>query len=169
MTAFEAELAANASYAETFDGADLTAPADKGLAVVTCMDSRIDPLAVLGLGLGDAKVLRNPGGQVTEEVLVALVLAVHLLEVTRVLVLQHTGCKMASVSEDEAHDLLSGLAGTSTRDLRLRTIPDQRAALERDVEAVVASPHLPAGIAVAGGLYDVATGRVELLVERTSG
>ena len=169
MSAFDPELAANAAYASSFSGADLTAPADKGLCVVTCMDSRIDPLAVLGLGLGDAKVLRNPGGQVTEEVLVALVLAVHLLEVRRVLVLQHTGCKMASVSDDEAHDLLTGLAGTSTRGLELRTIPDQHAALERDVEAVLRSPHLPAGVVVGGGMYDVATGRVEVLVERTTG
>ena len=165
MSAFEAELAANAEYAASYAHAGLEPRAARGLAVVTCMDSRIDPLRVLGLQPGDAKVLRNPGGQVTDDVLTALVLAVHLLGVDRVLVAQHTDCRMAKVTDEQAHEALTEATGVDTRDLELRTIADQRAALERDVQRLSSSPYLPAGLAVAGGIYDVGTGRLELLVE----
>ena len=74
-TGFDDLLAANEEYAARFDAAEVPGKAARGLAVVTCMDSRIDPLAVLGLSVGDVKVLRNPGGQVTDDVLRALVLA----------------------------------------------------------------------------------------------
>lgn len=164
MTAFEKELAANARYAERFADADLPGRAAAGLAVVTCMDARIDPLRVLGLANGEAKVLRNPGGQVTGDVLRALVLATHLLGVERVLVLQHTRCRMTQVTDEQAHAAIGEQSGVDTRSLSFGTIADQQAALERDVQRVRSWPYLPPGVAVAGGIYDVATGRVELVV-----
>ncbi|HWH30899.1 MAG TPA: carbonic anhydrase [Mycobacteriales bacterium] len=166
MTAFADELAANAEYAAAFADHDLPAPAARGLAVVTCMDSRIDPLRMLGLRTGDAKVLRNPGGQVTDDVLTALVLAAHLLSVQRVLVVQHTDCRMAKVTDEQAHDAIREAGGVDTRSLVFGTIGDQRAALERDVQRVKSSPYLPPDLAVGGALYDVRSGRLELLVER---
>ncbi len=69
--------------------------------MVTCMDSRIDPLRMIGLDAGDAKILRNPGGRVTDQALVALVLGVNLLKVNRILVVEHTSCAMAKSTEDE--------------------------------------------------------------------
>jgi len=100
-------ITGNDSYAASFGQGDLPARAGQGLAIVTCMDSRIDPLAITGLQAGDAKVIRNAGAQVTDEVLQTLVLAVYLLGVTRVLVMPHTNCKMASATETEVHDLLT--------------------------------------------------------------
>src|SRR3954447_7273627 len=97
-------LAANAEYVRTFPNAGLPAVAARGLAVVTCMDSRIEPLAALGLGPGDAKILRNAGARVTGDVLRTLVLAVALLEVERILVMPHTRCRMAGQEETEVHD-----------------------------------------------------------------
>ena len=96
---FDDLLAANAEYASRFDGGNFDGVAHAGVAIVTCMDSRIDPLNMLGLDHGDAKIFRNPGGRVTPQALEALVLGVHLLNVRRILVVPHTRCAMASVSE----------------------------------------------------------------------
>ena len=165
MSAFDRELAANAEYAASFTDPDLSGHAAKGLAVVTCMDSRIDPLGMLGLVKGDAKILRNAGGRVTEDVLRTLVLASHLLGVDRVLVAQHTDCRMTKVTDEQAHEAIREVSGLDTRSLEFHTIPDQRAALERDVQRIRSWPYLPRELVVAGGLYDVRTGRVEILVE----
>ena len=155
---FEDLLEANEEYAQRFDRGDLTAPPARGLAVVTCMDSRIEPLQALGLGLGDAKVIRNAGGRVTDDALRSLVVATHLLGVHRVLVVEHTDCGMTKQGEQEARERVGA------RDLPLGMIGDQRAALEEDVRKVRTSPHLPQDLAVLGCLYDVASGRLEVVV-----
>ena len=100
---FDDILTANEAYAAGFEHADLEARAAKGLGVLTCMDSRIDPLAMLGLAPGDAKILRNAGARVTDDVLRTLVLADHLLGVNRVMIVAHTNCRMASGTEDDVH------------------------------------------------------------------
>jgi carbonic anhydrase len=94
--AFDDLLRANRTYAEAFDLGGFDGVAHAGIAIVTCMDSRIDPLRMVGLEPGDAKIFRNPGGRVTNQALEALVLGVHLLNVQRVLVVPHTRCAMAS-------------------------------------------------------------------------
>ena len=165
MSAFDPELAANAAYASSFTDPGLAPKAAKGLAVVTCMDSRIDPLGMLGLSKGDAKILRNAGGRVTDDVLRTLVLAVHLLGVERVLVAQHTDCRMAKVTDEEAHEAIRASSGLDTRSLEFHTMSDQQASLRHDVQRVRSSPYLPAGLPVAGALYDVTTGRLEVVVE----
>jgi carbonic anhydrase len=157
-------LAANASYADTFQDTDLAPRAARGLAMVTCMDSRIDPLAMVGLKKGDAKILRNAGGRVTDDVLRTLVLAVHLLGVERVLVVQHTDCRMAKVTEEQAHAAILEAGGVDTRSLDFHTIPDQEAVLRRDVERICHWPYLPRDLVVAGGVYDVQTGRLRIVV-----
>ena len=164
MSAFDDVLSANAAYAERFTDHGRPGRAARGLAVVTCMDSRISPLEMLGLEDGDAKILRNAGARVTDDVLRTLVLAVHLLDVTRVMVVAHTDCRMASVSDEQVHATMAEQAGIDTRSLEFRTIPDQRAALAADVQRVRSSPYLPPGLAVAGCVYDVRTGRLEVVV-----
>jgi carbonic anhydrase len=166
--AFADVLAANRRYAETFDLAGLPAGAATGLAIVTCMDSRIEPLDMLGLKPGDAKILRNAGARVTPDVLRTLVLATHLLNVRRVMVVAHTECKMASASQDEIEALIAERTGIDARSLEFRLITDQRATLERDVQAVRSWPFLPAGVPVAGFIYDVATGLLEPVAEGTT-
>ena len=165
MSAFDDVLAANAEYTKTFQDPDLPGQAAAGLAVVTCMDSRIDPLGMLGLDRGDAKILRNAGGRVTEDVLRTLVLAAHLLGVRRVLVAQHTDCRMAKVTDEEAHAAIREQSGLDTRSLEFRTMPDQREALLGDVQKIRSSPYLPADLAVAGAVLDVRTGRLDVVVE----
>ena len=155
---FDDLLAANEAYAAGFSSGELTAPPARELAVVTCMDSRIEPLQVLGLSLGDAKVIRNAGGRVTDDALRSLVVATHLLGVRRVLVVEHTDCGMTKLGEQEARERVGA------PDLQLGMIADQRASLEEDVQRVRTSPHLPQGLAVLGCLYDVSTGRIEVVV-----
>ena len=87
----------------------------RGVAMVTCMDSRIDPLRMIGLEPGDAKILRNPGGRVTDTALVALVVGVNLLGVDRILVVQHTRCAMASSTEQELKQQISEPAARTPR------------------------------------------------------
>lgn len=160
---FQDVLSANASYAEGFTSGDLAGRAARGLAVITCMDSRIEPLQMLGLEKGDAKVLRNAGGRVTDDVLRTLVLASHLLGVERVMIVEHTDCGMTKVTDEQAHEVIRQRSGVDTRSLEFRTIPDQSASLMQDVQKVRSFPYLP-GVPVIGCLYDVHSGRLELVV-----
>lgn len=158
--AFADVLTANEAYAQSYASSGLTGWAVKGLAVVTCMDSRIDPLAVLGMAPGDVKILRNAGARVTEDVLRTLVLATYLLGVTRVLVMPHTDCRMASGEEADVHLAIAEQFGVDTRSMEIRTVTDQVSALITDVVRVRAFPLFPPDIVVAGAIFDVATGRL---------
>jgi len=164
VTAFADVLRANAEYVNHFTDAGRPGRAARGLAVVTCMDSRISPLDLLGLRHGDAKILRNAGARVTDDVLRTLVLAVHLLGVDRVMVVAHTDCRMTSVTDAEVHSEIARSAGIDTRSLDIQTISDQRGTLSADVQRIRSSPYLPAGLPVTGCIYDVHTGRLEVAV-----
>ena len=152
-------LAANETYARGFGLRGLDARAERGLAVLTCFDSRIEPLAMLGLEPGDAKILRNAGARVTDDVLRTLVLASYLLGVDRAMVIQHTRCRMAGVEEEDVHDAVARAGGPDTRSLGFLVAADQEATLRADVQRVRSSPYLQR-LAVGGFLYDVDTGRV---------
>src|SRR5262245_11152525 len=125
------------------------------------MDSRIEPLAMLGLGLGDAKIFRNPGGRVTPQALEALVLGVHLLGVERILVVPHTRCAMASAGQDELRRRVGESAGQDASWQRFGVVDDQLAALEDDVRTVRSHPLIPESVALGGFLYDVDTGLLD--------
>jgi carbonic anhydrase len=153
-------LAANAEYAKTFKYAELSGNALQGLAIVTCMDSRINPLSVVGMRSGDAKILRNAGARVTEDVIRTLVLATYLLSVDRILVMPHTDCAMARGDEADIHALIDEKHGVDTRSLEFRTTNDQVGALAEDVNRIRAYPLLRNGVTVAGAIYDVKTGTI---------
>ena len=158
MDDFSDLMAANRAFADDFALGGFDGVAHAGVAIVTCMDSRIDPLRMLGLEHGDAKIFRNPGGRVTSAALEALVLGVHLLGVERVLVVP-------------AHPVRDGrqhrgrAAGQGRRVRRRRRLvaavprhPDQVAALEEDVRKVRSHPLIPDTVKVGGFLYYVDTG-----------
>ena len=98
---FDDLFAANEEFAASFELSGFDGVAHAGVAIVTCMDSRIDPLGMVGLSPGDAKIFRNPGGRVTNAALEALVIGVHLLSVERILIVPHTRCAMATNTEAE--------------------------------------------------------------------
>ena len=153
-------LAANAAYAETFEESGFDGVAHAGVAIVTCMDSRIVPLAMLGLRHGDAKIFRNPGGRVTAPALEALVLGVHLLGVERILVVPHTRCAMASSTEEQLHARVSASAGVDASFQPFHVVTDQLASLAEDVHRIRSHPLIPERVKVGGFLYDVDTGRL---------
>jgi carbonic anhydrase len=156
---FDDILTANEAYATGFEHADLEPRAAKGLGVLTCMDSRIDPLAMLGLARGDAKILRNAGARVTDDVLRTLVLADHLLGVERVMIVAHTNCRMASGTEEDVHAAIRATGGPDTRSISFLTTVDQDAALREDVQRVRSWPYLD-NISVGGFIYDLSSGRL---------
>ena len=157
-------LEANRRFADDFDLAGFDGIAHAGVAIVTCMDSRIDPLRLVGLRAGDAKIFRNPGGRVTDQALEALVLGVHLLNVQRVLVVPHTRCAMASSTQEQLRERVGAAAGTDASWQRFSVVEDQAAALRDDVRRVTAHPLIPGTVKVGGFLYDVDTGLLERLV-----
>ncbi len=163
MDDFSDLFAANAEFVKGFKSQELTGEARKGLAIITCMDSRIDPLRIVGMQPGDAKILRNAGARVTEDVLRTLVLATYLLNVNRVLVMPHTDCRMASGTEDEIHAAIKERSGVDTRGIEIRTVKDQLAALNADLVRIKSFPLLPKDLSVTGGIYDVKSGRLNPL------
>ena len=144
VTGFDDLLAANRRYAADFSLTGFDGIAHAGVAIVTCMDSRIDPLRMVGLAPGDA--------------IVALVLGVSLLNVSRILVVQHTRCAMASASDAEIQARVGERLGQDASWLTIGAIADQRQALRADVRRVRSHPLIPAEVEVAGFVYDVDTG-----------
>ena len=161
MSDFDDLLAANRTYAETFDAEGFDGVAHAGVAIVTCMDSRIDPLRLLGLKHGDAKIFRNPGGRVTPQALEALVLGVHLLGVNRVLVVPHTRCAMASATEAELRERVGASAGADASWQSFGVVDDQVGRLGEDVAKVRTHPLIPDTVKVGGFVYDVDSGLLD--------
>jgi carbonic anhydrase len=161
--AFADVLSANRVHAETFSPVAAAGTARRELAVVTCMDSRIDPLAMLGLEAGDAKILRNAGARVTDDVLRTLVLADYLLGVRRVMVVAHTGCRMAGCTEDDIHEAVAAVGGPDTTSLSFLTTTDQEQSLRTDVGRVRSWPYLT-DLIVGGFIYDLHTGALRRVV-----
>src|SRR6059058_1208290 len=152
-------LIANGEHAKWFTPLAAAGVAAKGLALLTCVDSRIDPLAMLGLRPGDATILRNAGARVTGEVLRTLVLASYLLGVDRAMVIAHTDCRMVVGSEDDVHAAVREAGGPDTRSLSFLVTANQETTVRADVQRVRSWPYL-ARLHVAGFRYDVGTGRL---------
>jgi len=158
-------FAGNELYAAIEHEVAASGVARRGLAILTCIDSRIDPLAVFGLEPGDAKILRNAGARVTDDVLRSLALACAALGVVRIAVVQHTGCKLASASDEELVAAVVAATSTDHPGFEPLAIPDQMATLRQDVKAVLASPLIPDDTVVAGLIYDLRSGWLTTIVE----
>lgn len=155
--AFDDVLAANEKYAQGFALAGLRGGAARGLAVLTCIDARIEPLPLLGLAPGDAAILRTAGARVSDDVLATLVFAHTLLGVTRAMLVAHTDCGVRTESEDELHAAIQAAGGPDTRSLSFAVGAGREETVRRDVERIRAFPYLP-GLETGGFVYDVATG-----------
>lgn len=158
---FDDLLEANRRFSETFGLRGFDGVAHAGVAVVTCMDSRIDPLGMLGLKPGDAKIFRNPGGRVTPQALEALILGVHLLNVSRILVVPHTRCAMTSATEAELQERVGASAGQDASWQSFGVVEDQAAALHEDIAKIRSHPLIPDLVEIGGFVYDVDTGLLE--------
>jgi len=156
MTEVARLLDANAGYAAARANVADPRPSRR-LAVVTCMDARIDVFAVLGLQLGEAHVLRNAGGRITDDMLRSLALSTHVLGVETVVVMQHTKCGLAGVTDDELRERTGA-------DLGFFPIDDHAAALREDLDLLASTDYLAPIKVIAGFVYDVESGRLDDVV-----
>lgn len=156
MTEIAPLLAANQAYAAARANVADPRPGRR-LAVVTCMDARIDVFAALGLHLGEALVIRNAGGRVTDDVLRSLALGTHVLGVDTVVVMQHTKCGLAGVTDDELRELTGA-------ELGFLAIGDHAAALRDDIDLLAGKPYLALVELIAGLVYDVESGEIDDVV-----
>ncbi len=158
---FEDLLEANRRYQTTFHDAGLKGTAVEALAVLTCIDSRIDPLAMLGLKPGDAKIVRNAGARVSTDGLRSLVLAVNLLGVKRICVVQHTDCAMVGPTDDDLRARIGALRHVDVGGWEFLTSTNQLETLHADIKLIRACPLMPPDLYVGGFIYDVHTGALE--------
>jgi carbonic anhydrase len=165
---FDDLLAANRRYRDEFHDSGVAGVAAKGLAVLTCIDSRIDPLALLGLRPGDAKIIRNAGARVTPDALRSLVIAVNLLGVSRVCVVQHTECAMVGATDEELRTRIEAVRGVDAAGWEFLTSTDQLATLRADIDVITSCPLLPRDLHVGGFVFDVHSGEL-VAAERAGG
>ena len=158
MGVFDDLLEANRRYQTSFHQAGLAGKAARHLAVLTCIDTRIDPLAMLGLKPGDAKIIRNAGARVTEDALRSLVLATNLLDVTRVCVVQHTDCAMVGSTDDELRERIGAQRGVDASGWSFLATTDQVGTLRQDLKLIQTCELIPDGTEVGGFVFDVHTG-----------
>ena len=158
MGTFDELLENNKQYAASFDEGGFDGIAHSGVLVITCMDSRIEPLSMLGLKLGDAKILRTPGGRATEDAVIGCILGVHLLNVDKIMVVPHTRCAVASGEDHEIAQKVLETDGTDLRGMRLGASRDQAAGVRFDVTMLRSHPLIKGHAEVGGFMYDVDTG-----------
>ena len=157
-------LTRNIHYQTQFSHGGFDGIAHAGIAMVTCMDSRIEPLEMIGLRVGDAKIIRTPGGRVTPDALVGCILSVHLLGVKRILIVPHTRCAMASGEDADIVARVRDTTGDDLSDLTIGASSDQEARLKDDVTALRDHPHLAGRAEIGGFFYDVDTGVLSQLL-----
>ena len=159
----DACLAKNARYAAGFDKADLPAPPAGKAAVVTCMDARIETGKLLGLAEGDAHVIRNAGGVVTEDVLRSLTISQRLLGTEEILLIHHTDCGMATFRDDDLKDAIAAETGLRPP-FAMEAFPDAEEDVRQSIRRVEACPFIPVRDKVRGFIYDVKTGRLNEVI-----
>ena len=153
-------LAANETYASGFAKGDLPAPPGRRFAVVTCMDARLDPARFLGLEEGDAHVIRNAGGLVTDDALRSLVISHWLLGTQEAFVIAHTGCGMLTFTNDDLRRKLADEAGADASEVDFHPFPDLDESVRESVRKIAESPLLPDSFEATGYVYDVTSGRL---------
>ena len=149
----------NEEYARGFDKGDLPLPPAKGVAVVACMDARLDVHGMLGLELGDAHVIRNAGGVITDDEIRSLLISQRLLGTTEIILIHHTGCGMLTFSDDEVADAIEADTGIKPS-FALEAFPDLEQNVRDSIEKITTSPFIPNKDAVRGFVYEVETGRL---------
>ena len=157
MSATDRLLEANRDFAADFDRGGLDAPPATGVAVVACMDARLDVYRILGLREGDAHVIRNAGGVVTDEVIRSLAISQHKLGTTEVVVIGHTHCGLEGLDQDEFAQQLEEEARVP-RDWTIGAFEDVGKSVSESIARIRESPFLRRSESVRGFVYDVNTG-----------
>ncbi len=154
------ELLRNAeSYAESFDKADLPLPPGRKVAVVACMDARLNPYGLLGLEEGDAHVIRNAGGVVTDDEIRSLAISQRLLGTEEIMLIHHTDCGMLTFTDDEFRRSVQDETGIKP-EWAVEAFPDLDEDVRQSMARIRASPFIPRKESVRGFVYEVETGRL---------
>ena len=159
MTATDDALKNNAQYAEGFDKADLPLPPALNLAVVACMDARLDTHKLLGIQEGDAHVIRNAGGVVTDDVIRSLVISQRLLGTREVVLIHHTDCGMLTFRDDDVKDAIQADTGLRPS-FAMEAFGDLEGDVRQSIARIKANPFVPVKDQIRGFVYDCATGRL---------
>jgi carbonic anhydrase len=148
-----------AAYAEGFDKGDLPAPPAKRVVVLACMDARVAPMRMLGLSEGDAHVIRNAGGVVSDDAIRSLAISQNLMGTDEVVVIQHTGCGLLAPSDDHLRRRLMDAVGEEPG-WPLHTFSDLEHSVRESVERIRSNPFIPKKDSVRGFVYEVETGKL---------
>jgi carbonic anhydrase len=160
MSVTDELLVNNDAYAADFAKGDLPLPPARKVAVLACMDARLDPARVLGLEEGDAHVIRNAGGVVSEDALRSLVISQRLLGTEEIVLIHHTDCGMLTFSDDEVKAAIEADTGLRPS-FALEAFPDLAGDVRQSLARIAANPFLPNKDKVRGFVYDVKTGRLD--------
>jgi carbonic anhydrase len=165
MGIYEENLAANQQYAEKFALGHLPMPPARKLAVVACMDARLTVEQFLGLKTGDAHIIRNAGGLVTEDALRSLIISSHLLGTRTYYVIQHTDCGMLTFTDEKLREKLKTETGHDASQLHFHSFSDVEKSVKKQLQTIRSNPFLPRDIDVHGFIYDVRTGKLREIRE----
>lgn len=163
MSVTDELLKNNEEYAREFGKGDLPIPPAKGIAVVACMDARLDIFRMLGLELGDAHVIRNAGGVITDDEIRSLLISQRLLGTKEIVLIQHTGCGMLTFTDDEVAAQIEADTGVRPP-FALESFPDLENNVRESIEKIRTSPFIPHRESVRGFVYEVETGRLREVV-----
>ena len=157
-------LEANQRFAESFDKGELEIPPARNIAVLTCIDARIDPAKALGLEIGDAHVIRNAGGRATDDAVRSLLISSWLLGTREFLVIHHTDCGMAKFTDQAVAEFIAARCGEDVSELDFLTFRDLDQSVRDDVDRIRSLSQIPADATVSGHVYDVRTGTLREVV-----
>ena len=164
MSSTDTFVANSERYAASFDKGDLPMPPGKHTAVVACMDARLNPYGILGLSEGDAHVIRNAGGVVTDDVIRSLVISQRLLGTNEIILIHHSDCGMLTFRDDDVKEQIEADTGIRPS-FALEAFGDLDADVRQSIARVKASPFVPAKDSIRGFVYEVETGRLREVKE----
>ena len=159
MTVIDELLQNATSYAETFDKADLALPPARRIAIVACMDARLNPYGLLGLEEGDAHVIRNAGGVITDDEIRSLAISQRLLGTEEIMLIHHTDCGMLTFTDDELRRQIQDETGVKPA-WAAEAFDDLEEDVRQSIARIESSPFIPRKDKIRGFVYEVETGRV---------
>jgi carbonic anhydrase len=159
MSVTDELLQNNAAYAESFDKGDLPLPPARGVAVVACMDARLDVHKILGLQEGDAHVIRNAGGVITDDEIRSLTISQRLLGTREIVLIHHTDCGMLTFSDEELKAQIHEEVGMKPH-FSMESFSDLEEDVRQSMRRIQANPFIPHTDSVRGFIYEVETGRL---------
>jgi carbonic anhydrase len=159
MSVTDELLQNNEAYAESFDKGDLPLPPAKGVAIVACMDARLNVHGMLGLQEGDAHVIRNAGGVITDDEIRSLAISQRLLDTREIILIHHTDCGMLTFSDDELKQQIQDDVGIKPH-FPMESFTDLESDVRQSIARIQASPFIPHKDSVRGFVYEVETGRL---------